>query len=487
MFGPITPNIFAYIALFGWPVVVFVLFKWLPSHKALVISILAGYLILPSGFGIDLPLVPSMDKKSIPAVSCLAAILAIHASQRKRIPAAPNIPDRNLVSKIYVLLLLLCFVTPFLTVLTNPEPIIAGPTFLPGQTLYDAAGILMVFFITVLPLILGYRLLKTEESHIFLLKAFCVSGLLYSLPVLVEVRLSPQVSSWVYGYFPHGFSHHFRYGGYRPVVFLQAGLWVGIFLSKATIASVILWKFYGGTRQSIPYLYASVFLFFTLYLSKNFGALLITITLLLAIVILGVKRSLIIPAAVTVLILIYPVLRHYDVVPTEAAVEAAAQINAERARSLEYRIGMEDSMLERAMEKPVAGWGLWNRGSIHDPHTGRNLTVPDGIWIITINSFGWMGYIATFGLLTLPILAVYARRKTPELSVATAGVTLLLAATLVDAIPNAPLTPIVYLSAGSLIGYCRNRTAAREESTQEKSAPNAATPAIPLRKRVPRT
>ncbi len=453
MFGPITPNILAFAALFGWPVVVIVLFNRLPLQHALVCSILAGYLLLPTGFGVDLPLVPGLDKDSIPSLTCLAACLVFG---RRNIQPANQVSSKpNLTSKIYFTLLFLLFLTPVVTVLTNPEPIVAGPTFIPGQRFYDAAGLCMLSLLTVLPLLLANRYLNTEQSHLLILKALCISGLLYSLLVLVEVRLSPQLNNWIYGYFPHSFLQHVRSGGYRPIVFLEHGLWVGIFLCIATISSVILWKYYAKTKQSIPYLYASIFLFLVLFVSKNLGALLITMVILPPIVIFGVKRCIFIPASIACLLLIYPFLRNQEIIPTDFLVETAAKIDAERSRSLEYRIDMEDSMLERAMEKPIAGWGLWNRGSVHDPETGRNLTVPDGIWIITISSFGWMGYIATFGLFTLPIFGLFARRKKSDLSIATVGITLVLAASLIDSIPNATLSPIVYLAAGSLIGYCR--------------------------------
>jgi len=470
MYGAFTPNILAYAVLFGWPVVVFILFKRLPLKNALVCSILAGYLLLPTGLGVDLPLIPSLDKASIPSLSCLAACLIISNHQNIHTNALTTKPKVNVVTKVYFFLLGLLFLTPFTTVLTNPEPVISGPTFIPGQSLYDAAGLCGVLFITVLPLLLADKFLASERSHVIVLNALCISGILYSLLVIIEARLSPQLHSWIYGYFPHSFLQHIRSGGYRPIVFLEHGLWVGIFLCKATIASSILWKYYGGTKKSIPYFYATAFLFSVLFISRNFGALLIALAILPPIIVIGVRKCAIIPVFFAAIVLMYPILRDRNIIPTEFLVETAAKIDEERARSLEYRIDMEDSMLERAMEKPLAGWGLWNRGAIHDPQTGQNLTVPDGIWIIVINSFGWMGYLATFGLFALPIFALYVQRKKPELSIATIGITLVLAASLIDSIPNATLSPIVYLAAGSLIGYCRkkgNNDAEREElSTQ---------------------
>ncbi len=481
MFDDITPNLLAYLVLFGWPVVVFVLFKKLNIQTALISSILAGYLLLPSRLGLDMPLIPILDKTTIPSLACFLACLLFDKSRKK---PATKISDAdkekaNRVDLLYKTLLLFLFATPFVTVVTNFEPIIFGPTYIPGQSFYDAIGLCGLLLFTILPLLLGTKYLSTPESHITILKALCIAALLYSALVLLEVRLSPQLNRLVYGYFPHSFEQHIRNGGYRPIVFLLHGLWVGIFLCKATIASAILWKIYGNSKNGILYFYATIYLLLVLFASKNFGAFLIAIVVLIFISFSGVKRSLIISVLASILLVSYPLLRHYDVVPTQFFIETAAKINEERSRSLEYRVDMEDSLLERAMVKPVAGWGLWSRGAVYDPQTGQNLSVTDGIWIITISAFGWMGYLSLFGLLALPILTLYARRKKTPLPIATVGLSLVLAANLIDSIPNAALSPVMYLISGALIGYCRkslHNSPSQEKVLPEKIQPKPRTP-----------
>src|SRR5207302_6506407 len=63
------PNSFAYIALFSWPAVCVILFVMLPVEAAAIWSLLGGYLLLPSGVGYDVPLLPPLDKFSIPTLS----------------------------------------------------------------------------------------------------------------------------------------------------------------------------------------------------------------------------------------------------------------------------------------------------------------------------------------------------------------------------------------------------------------------------------
>ena len=63
-----TPNAFAYLVLLSYPIVVIILFRRLPVPKALIWSILAGYLFLPEGTEVDLPLLPAINKTLIPSL-----------------------------------------------------------------------------------------------------------------------------------------------------------------------------------------------------------------------------------------------------------------------------------------------------------------------------------------------------------------------------------------------------------------------------------
>ncbi len=111
--------------------------------------------------------------------------------------------------------------------------------------------------------------------------------------------------------------------------------------------------------------------------------------------------------------------------------------------------------MERALEKPLFGWGSWGRNHILNPVTGVIETVTDGRWIILIGIFGWVGYLAEFGLITLPVLMLwhYSRRLGNAAHVRLIGpVALLLAINLIDMLPNATLTPLTWLFAGAVLG-----------------------------------
>ena len=69
------PNGIAYLMLLLWPFVTLVMFRKLSVERALIWSILGGYLFLPPLAEFNLPLVPGMDKVSIPNLSVLLILM----------------------------------------------------------------------------------------------------------------------------------------------------------------------------------------------------------------------------------------------------------------------------------------------------------------------------------------------------------------------------------------------------------------------------
>jgi hypothetical protein len=172
------------------------------------------------------------------------------------------------------------------------------------------------------------------------------------------------------------------------------------------------------------------------------------------------------------IVLLYPMLRGADLVPTDSIHQAALSFNEQRAQSLKFRLDNEDMLLARANEKPLAGWGSWGRNRVYDPETGADLSVTDGIWVITIGSFGWLGYLAQFGMLTAPMILL-ARRRGMALAPVTAGLAVVAAVALIDLIPNATLTPVTWIVAGALAGQAVLHTAFSAETTTASTDPHS--------------
>lgn len=454
------PNALAFLAVFGWPIAVFMLFKMLPRAEAFAWSMLGGYLLLPTRAGIDLPAVPPIDKDGVPVLS-IALMLMLGAGAGVA-GARQNLgreQSGGIFRFVIILLLTIMLLSPLITVNTNFETIIYGPTVLPPLRPYDAVSIISRLLIMVLPFLLALRVFNTAESHAVLLRCMVLGMLGYSVLALYEIRMSPQLNVMIYGFFPHLFIQHIRPGGFRPVVFLVHGLWLAILLGMAILAAGALWRqrIVDGMRAA-HWFYGGLYLAGVLLISNNLGALVIVLLLAPVVLFLGVRTQLLVAASVAAVVLIYPMLRGAHLVPVDAIVEMAAKVSVERAESLEFRLDNEDLLAERAAEKPLAGWGGFGRNGIYDPYTGKQLSVTDGSWIITIGIFGWLGYISHFGLLTLPIIFLALRKGEEKMTPATAGLALVLAANQVDLIPNATMTPITWMLAGALAGYCVRRT-----------------------------
>lgn len=441
-------NGFAYGMLLAWPVVVVVLYRCVAPERALIWSILGGFLVLPVGTAIDLPVIPALDKILIPSLAAFAMclVLGVPAQRPGWLPETP--PARALV--------LVYLLGPFATGLLNGAPTISGGALLPGLTLYDAASFASSHAVLLLPFLLGRRYLADPRAHAMLLGALMAAGLAYSIPILLEVRLSPQLHNWIYGFFPHSFLQQIRFGGFRPVVFLGHGLWVAFFMVLAVLAAGALWRAERGVRRARAGL-ALLWLGVVLVLCKSVAAGLLALALLPVVVLAGPRLSRLALTGLAVATLLYPVARGLDLVPTEALTDAAAGIAPDRAASLAFRFENEDMLLARAAERPVFGWGGWGRARIYDADR-RDVSVSDGRWIITVGAYGWAGYAAEFGLLVLGLLALArAPRGTGPPPFASMALAALLAVNLVYLMPNGFLTPLAWLMAGALLGQAEAR------------------------------
>lgn len=434
------------LALFSWPLVVLALARRFPPALAFILAILAGHMLLPETIEFDLPLLPALTKYSIPALSVLLFIALFRLGTGRK-------PDRSLIPKhgFVRLATVGLIVGTLLTVATNGDPLIYGPTFLPGMRLYDGLSQVLSILIMLLPMLLARKFLATPETHVLLLKVLCIAALYYSLLALFEVRMSPQLNQWIYGFFPHSWIQHYRGGGtWRPVVFMSHGLVLSIFFCCMILAAAGLSRIESGKRNF--FLAATIWLFLTLALTKSLGALVIAILLLPAALSLGVRGQLMVASTVALLVLIYPVARSSGVIPIQQIAQQAERIDPVRAGSFMTRIENEDRMLTRAQERPLLGWGAWGRPRVFDPVTGLDITIADGRWTNVLGAGGWFRYLLEFGLLCLPIGLLFLKCRQYAIGMETSILALMLAANLVDLIPNSGLTPVTWMIAGALWG-----------------------------------
>ena len=465
-----SPNIIAYLVLALWPFVAWQLWRRLDPGRALIWTILGGYLLLPPLTGFNFPVIPDLDKVSVPNLMALACALWL---VKDKISFVPQSPIGKALIVAYVL-------SPFGTVLTNTDPLIFRAAMINGMRIYDSLASIAYQLIALLPFFLARRYLGTPEGMRAILAALVAAGLAYSGPMLIEVVMSPQMNVWVYGFFQHDFWQTVRYGGYRPVVFLPHGLWVAFFAFMALAAAVTLFRHVGPEARPKA-LVVMLYLAAMLVLCRSAGPLVYALGMVPLILLVPVRLQLMIAAVLAVLVVTYPVLRGAHLVPIDQILAFADTLSPDRAYSLRFRIENEEILLARAQERPWFGWGGYGRAFTHDPISGRQLNIADGAWVILMGTYGWVGYVAEFGLFALPLVLLgreALRRPKAALSPWVGAVALILGANMIDLLPNATQIPFTWLMAGALLGEAERLARARRAADAElrRDRNNAAKP-----------
>lgn len=457
------------IVVLCWPLVVFWLFAKRTPAEAVTVTILGAYLLLPRNYSIDLPAVPTLNKDSIPVIAAVLAALMLNADHRRSLASGTIMLGWIPRSRFIQLLLVLMVVSTVLTVLTNGDRLYYGPLIQPALRPYDIASTIGNTLFMILPFLLARKYLAHPNGQKTLVIGMVIAGLLYSLLALYEVRMSPQLSRIIYDYFPHDWRQHLRGGGYRPVVFLHHGLWLAIFFCGSFLIALSLWRSSLGPMRT-RWLMASMWMFMVLVLSKGVGALAIGLFLGALIIFLPIRLQILCASALAGALLTYPMLRGAGLVPTEAALNIAHEYDPGREASLRYRFDNEDILLERANLRPLFGWGGWGRNRVFNAE-GQDLSTTDGYWIISIGIKGWLGYLAEFGLLLIPMIFLGLRWKNLALTPATAGIAMALTANMIDLIPNGTLTPVTWLLAGALAGRLELGRVTEEAERLEQGLP----------------
>ena len=432
------------------------IYQRMPVAKATAWSILGAYLLLPAKTVVDLPVFPPLDKVTIANVS---AFFVCRFVLGKRVPLLPNLGLGKILLVMYI-------GSPFITTYLNPEPIIVGGRFIQGMEYYDSLAAIIRQGLFVLPFLLGFAFIRTAKTHEELLWVLAYAGLYYSIPMLFEVRNSPQLHTWVYGFFPHDFVQQKRAGGFRPVVFIGHGLLVAFFAMSSLVAVTTLRKL----RSTIMGYSAGVIALYlggVLILCKSYASIIYAILLVSLTQLATPKKQVQVARVLVLLVIFYPILRVVDWLPMNAITSIAAEFSEKRAASLQFRLDNEDLLLVKVREKPMFGWGTWGRNRAYDKRTGEDLSVTDGRWIIVMGEYGWVGFLVEFGILALPVIrsAKVIRYVTDRREqIVFAAINLLLAISIVDLLPNSSVSPWTWLLAGALIGRSENIKLKRRNS-----------------------
>ena len=319
-----------------------------------------------------------------------------------------------------------------------------------------------------LPYFLGRLYLGNLSGMRMLASEILKGGALYIPLCLYEGRMSPQLHRMVYGYFAHpsGISQSIRYGGYRPNVFMQHGLMVGMWMMAVALIAVWLWKaktFKEIWGMSLDWL-VWVFLFVMIW-CRSTGAYFYML--------LGVGTLFSAKWLRTSLLLLFVIvcLSYYlyaGATGTFAGDEVVAwvseTVNPDRAQSLAFRFNNEEILGEHARERMMFGWGGWGRNRVYEYNWAGELedtTVTDSLWIIAFGVNGVVGLASLTASLLLPVVCFCLFRYPAStwfnpLVAPAAAQAVVLALFMLDSVLNNMYNPVFTLIAGGLSGIALN-------------------------------
>lgn len=384
----------AQFVLLAWIPIVFILFKRFPPQKAVIISLIVAWLFLPQGVKFSLSLIPDYDRLSATSYGILLATWFYDARRFQTFKFGwLDIP------------MAIWCICPMLSSLTN------------GLGVYDGCAASLTAIITYgVPYFIGRIYFNNLTGIRQLAMGIFLGGLVYVPLCLLEVAISPQLHRLVYGY--HGirqFAQSFRYGGFRPTVFMQHGLAVGMWMMAATLIGIWLWQAKVINQiAGFPIAWFIPVLLVTFVLLKSTGAYLY---LLYGIVILLTAKWL--RTALPLLVLIVMIFS-YILMGTSGAItpERSEKIvtiagdlaGADRAHSLDFRFTNEEILVDKARQKMIFGWGGWDRNRVFEYNYQDELvdtTITDSLWILAFGVNGLVGLIAIFSSALLPALSFF--------------------------------------------------------------------------------
>ncbi|MGB8220941.1 MAG: hypothetical protein WCF10_00065, partial [Polyangiales bacterium] len=398
---PGQPNIFSQLAFFIWiPIALWGAYRW-PPAKAAALLLLLPVMFLPELIAFKPPGLPEFAKSQIAIFWLFTGVLLFHRDRLRSVRLS------NWVKLAMLLLLGGNVVTVFL----NSDSISYGSVNLPGHAPYDAFHTLVKNTLDyILPFVLGVAMFNSAKDLRVLFRVLVGAALVYSILQLIEMRLSPQLHSWVYGFFQHSFAQTIRDGGFRPTVFMEHGIAVAMFTLVAILAAAALFESKIRVFR-IPAGWTLAYLWLILVLSKSVAAFLYSLVAVPLILFAAPKIQFRLAVALAVIVLLYPDARGSGLVPVDDIKDwVSAEYGEEKVESIMTRFVNEERLLERASERPFFGWGWYGRAINYDPESGRQTSIRDGDWIITWGNYGRVGFLGKYLLMLLPVF-VSARRS----------------------------------------------------------------------------
>ena len=431
------------IAMFGWPALVLVLFFVLPPRRAALIGFVAGWMFLPIAAYVVRGL-PDYTKMSAVCGGVLLGIAIFDL--RSLVHLRPRLID------VPIVLLCLC---PFASSISN------------GLGVHEGVSAMVDWGIVWgVPYLVG-RLYFDKLPHLRELAiGIFAGGLLYAPLCLWEVANGPQLHRLVYGYTQPFLDQELRFGILRPMVFMQGGLMVAPWIAASSVLGMWLWK--SGSLPSrfrfwLAWLVAMLSITTIAVRSVNGWVFLAMGAGLLALILCW--RS---PAPLIVIMLsiaAYVSVRATGIWSGEEAPPVVEKlIDADKSRSILFRLDNENIISANVRERPVFGWGRQMESA--DDHRGGR-AVPDSLWIGVFAQCGAVGLISIMAVLLLPVavfITQYPSTRWLDAAVApTAALAVVVTLYTLDDLANAMVNSVLMLASDGLAGLRYERVTCLEK------------------------
>ena len=418
------------ITLLGWIPVSIALLALLPPRRAVVASIIGAWLLLPPAV-IPLSGLPDYDKMMAATVGILIGTMIFQPNHLLEFrPQWFDLP-------------MLCWcIAPLISSLQN------------GMGLYDGlSGSLSCIVRWALPYFIGRLYLGDPKGLRELTIGIICGGAAYVPAILLELRLSPFMKGLVYGLYQW---EGYRYGGYRPYVFLTTGLELGMWMTGVSLTAVWIWRC--GALKRIGALPFGTFVLPTLLvvtvLCRSGGALILLLGGLVLLWSCTRFNSKLLFYALLLAAPVYYSTRIPNIWSGSNLVSFIETFDAIRAQSLGFRFRCENLLIQKAMQQPLWGWGSWGGNRVIGPD-GRDLAPTDGIWIIFLGCYGCFGLFSWTMALLLPPWLFLVRYPVQQWKTYTVGPMVVIAALLglymIDCLMNGFINLVYIVAAGGLI------------------------------------
>ncbi len=420
------------IVMYGWIPVVLYLFVRFPPQRAVIISMVVAWQFLPQ-ISLPIPGLPAYSKMSAACYGVLLGTLIYDTARFTSFkPGWIDVP---------MLIWSLC---PILSQVTN-----GGSPLSPTLNQIVTWG---------MPYLLGRLYLNSLDGLRQLAVGIFAGGLAYIPFTMIEGVRGPIMHQTVYGV--NAFSdwgQARRMGGWRPVVFMQHGLMVGLWMMAAALVGFWLWqtgvlkKFQGRNMKTLV-----IVLIIAFFLCRSTGAYSL-FGMALLVLFCAKQFNTSFPLLLIIgYIIFYLYLAASGQFSSAEVISFITQLfGEERASSLGFRFQNEEILGNKARLRFLFGWGDSGGNRVYNEY-GDDVSVTDSLWIIAFGVNGIVGLTSLFGSLLLPVIVFcfkYPARTWSNPKVAPAAVLgIALTMYVFDCVLNAMTNPIFTLIAGGISG-----------------------------------